>query len=369
MFQILGSRTKDLHDHSLCKAPAAKALHFVFSSVLKSPVNRFLFKRFESEMASLTNLPLEVLVRILENVDPNDIIDSVSLTCKQLNIASKVELLWEKVCFKHFGIDFGRSNREDGSPRLFYQKILRKYGQFLGPNSCASQYIRKYGSLFQLMYDDAWGLLMIQWFPPEEPYVSRPLRPYKCFTIHRDKGQETVRCWDDIILYKKCIFDTEWSEATLRIFPSSLSLDVKSSQVFQKQSKYNSLATDYYRKDNERFLEREGLRANMMSVQKYGTMKQKESPSMLFTGLTTSKSFRDGKRVPIKPGLFKGNYGDHGIEIIQLGFDDLGNGFGLKITGDHNVPAMQNSFQFSLSDAFEPLSFSKRHVQQSVEHR
>ena len=57
--------------------------------------------------------------------------------------------------------------------------------------------------------------------------------------------------------------------------------------------------------------------------------------------------------VPIAPGVFKGDYGGHGTELIQLTFSEDSSGLmfkGKKITGDPNVPAGQLSFRGNLSD-------------------
>ena len=58
--------------------------------------------------------------------------------------------------------------------------------------------------------------------------------------------------------------------------------------------------------------------------------------------------------VPITPGIFKGDYGSHGTQLIQLSFsqeDSTGLMFtGTKITGDPNVPAGRRSFKGSLND-------------------
>lgn len=49
----------------------------------------------------------------------------------------------------------------------------------------------------------------------------------------------------------------------------------------------------------------------------------------------------------IKPGLFKGTYGSHGLEIVMLSFHGS-RARGTKITGDPNIPAGQQTVEIDL---------------------
>uniref|UniRef100_A0A8D0GQ41 F-box protein 31 n=1 Tax=Sphenodon punctatus TaxID=8508 RepID=A0A8D0GQ41_SPHPU len=50
----------------------------------------------------------------------------------------------------------------------------------------------------------------------------------------------------------------------------------------------------------------------------------------------------------IKPGLFKGTYGSHGLEIVMLSFHGK-KAKGTKITGDPNIPAGQQTVEIDLA--------------------
>jgi len=53
------------------------------------------------------------------------------------------------------------------------------------------------------------------------------------------------------------------------------------------------------------------------------------------------------RRPPLRPGLFKGTYGAHGIELINLVIPEgssMFNAAGVKVTGDPNVPCGEKSF-------------------------
>uniref|UniRef100_K1QH38 F-box only protein 31 n=1 Tax=Magallana gigas TaxID=29159 RepID=K1QH38_MAGGI len=59
---------------------------------------------------------------------------------------------------------------------------------------------------------------------------------------------------------------------------------------------------------------------------------------------------KDRVNVPIQPGLFKGTYSAHGIEILSLDYnDDLTEVTVTKITGDPNVPATKVSVYANLT--------------------
>ncbi|MBV95577.1 F-box only protein 31, partial [Eschrichtius robustus] len=49
----------------------------------------------------------------------------------------------------------------------------------------------------------------------------------------------------------------------------------------------------------------------------------------------------------IRPGLFKGTYGSHGLEIVMLSFHGK-HARGTKITGDPNIPAGQQTVEIDL---------------------
>ena len=58
-------------------------------------------------------------------------------------------------------------------------------------------------------------------------------------------------------------------------------------------------------------------------------------------------------RIPMEPGLFKGDYGSHGTELIHLSYSNKSSDgitfCGMKITGDPNVPSGKNSFKGNIT--------------------
>ena len=98
-------------------------------------------------MASLINLPPEVLVRIFFQLPVKDCFN-LAKTCRFTNQISKIELLWDNKILEDFGIDVKQAGSSGPSSRAFYRHVLSKYGKLLGLWQATTY--GYYGGLFQV---------------------------------------------------------------------------------------------------------------------------------------------------------------------------------------------------------------------------
>ena len=84
-------------------------------------------------MVSLVHLPLETLIRIFLQLPVDDCLNFAK-TCKVINKASDIEILWVKKIHQDFKISVNIYSEKysSHSARNFYRHILYKYGKLLG---------------------------------------------------------------------------------------------------------------------------------------------------------------------------------------------------------------------------------------------
>ena len=84
-------------------------------------------------MVSLVHLPPETLIRIFLQLPVDDCLNFAK-TCKVINKASDIELLWVKKIHQDFkiSVDIYSGKYSSHSARNFYRHILYKYGKLLG---------------------------------------------------------------------------------------------------------------------------------------------------------------------------------------------------------------------------------------------
>ena len=101
-----------------------------------------------SELIALETLPIEILLNIYSYLKVNEAL-RLSLTCKRLSLITQEEFFWQDVIKKEFGIDLRQAKTRPIPAKLFYQKVLHKYGRFLGLWQRLT--LGHYGSLIQVM--------------------------------------------------------------------------------------------------------------------------------------------------------------------------------------------------------------------------
>lgn len=284
---------------------------------------------------SLADLPPELLVEIFSLL-PGTALPNVALICKKFRQILNTETIWRRRCMEEFGMKDDLRKMEVGgvSSRDLYVKLLHPYRHILGlwqPD------IGPYGGLLNVVVD---GLFIIGWMylPPHDPRVEDPMRRRPLFRIHMwESKKATVECMyghkgphkGDIQTVKKDEFSTKCNQTDHHRMPGG------------RQEEFRTwLEEEWGRTLEEIFHEhmQELILMKFIYTSQYDnclTYRRIYLPPLMPSDL-------------LQPGLFKGTYGSHGLEIVMLSFHET-SARATKLTGDPNVPAGQLTLDVDLS--------------------
>uniref|UniRef100_A0A3P9MN27 F-box protein 31 n=1 Tax=Oryzias latipes TaxID=8090 RepID=A0A3P9MN27_ORYLA len=312
---------------------------------------------------SLTELPPELLVEIFSLL-PGTVLPNVALVCKKFRQILNTETIWRKRCMEEFGMNEDLRKMEAGgvcsqdlyvkrvNPRVksgrfmkllpdyehmdyrdVYTHLLHPYRHILGlwqPD------IGPYGGLLNVVVD---GLFIIGWMylPPHDPRVEDPMRRRPLFRIHLlESKKATVECMyghkgphkGDIQTVKKDEFSTKCNQTDHHRMPGG------------RQEEFRTwLEEEWGRTLEEIFHEhmQELILMKFIYTSQYDNC------------LTYRRIYLPPARPSdlLQPGLFKGTYGSHGLEIVMLSFHGS-SARATKLTGDPNVPAGQLTLDIDL---------------------
>ncbi|XP_061628804.1 F-box only protein 31 [Phyllopteryx taeniolatus] len=299
---------------------------------------------------ALSELPPELLVEIFSLL-PGTALPNVALACKKFRHILNTETIWRRRCMKEFHMKEDLRKMEVGgvSSRELYVKLLHPYRHILGlwqPD------IGPYGGLLNVVVD---GLFIIGWMylPPHDPRVEDPMRRRPLFRIHMwESKKATVECMygnkgphkGDIQTVKKDEFSTKCNQTDHHHMPGG------------RQEEFRRwLEEEWGRTLEEIFHEhmQELILMKFIYTSQYDnclTYRRIYLPPATPTDL-------------IHPGLFKGTYGSHGLEIVMLSFHRT-SARATKLTGDPNVPAGQLTLDIDLS---QPLVLPDLEHQRNIE--
>ncbi|KAK0141760.1 F-box only protein 31-B [Merluccius polli] len=268
---------------------------------------------------SLLDLPPELLVEILASL-PGTALPTVGLVCKRFRQILHTETIWRRRCTEEFGVKEDLRKMEAGgvSSRDFYVKLLHPYRNILGlwqPD------IGPYGGLLNVVVE---GLFVIGWMylPPHDPRVEDPMRRRPLFRIHmwENKKASTV---------KKDEFSTKCNQTDHHRMPGGRQEEFRT----WLEEEWGRTLEDIFHEHTQ-----ELILMKFIYTSQYDnclTYRRIYLPPPMPTDL-------------LRPGLFKGTYGSHGLEIVMLSFH--GNtARATKLTGDPNVPAGQLTLEVDLS--------------------
>ncbi|EDL11660.1 F-box only protein 31, isoform CRA_a [Mus musculus] len=258
---------------------------------------------------SLLELPPELLVEIFASLPGTDL-PSLAQVCSRFRRILHTDTIWRRRCREEYGVceNLRKLEITGVSCRDVYAKLLHRYRHILGlwqPD------IGPYGGLLNVVVD---GLFIIGWMylPPHDPHVGDPMRFKPLFRIHlMERKSATVECMyghkgphNGHIQEFRTWLREEWGRTLEDIFHEHMQELILMKFIYTSQ--YDNCLT--YRR------------------------------------IYLPPSHPDDL---IKPGLFKGTYGSHGLEIVMLSFHGS-RARGTKITGDPNIPAGQQTVEIDL---------------------
>uniref|UniRef100_A0A493TK23 F-box protein 31 n=1 Tax=Anas platyrhynchos platyrhynchos TaxID=8840 RepID=A0A493TK23_ANAPP len=218
--------------------------------------------------------------------------------------------------------------------RDVYTCLLHRYRHILGlwqPD------IGPYGGLLNVVVD---GLFIIGWMylPPHDPHVDDPMRFKPLFRIHlMERKCATVECMyghkgphnGHIQIVKKDEFSTKCNQTDHHRMSGG------------RQEEFRTwLREEWGRTLEDIFHEH----MQELILMKFIYTSQYDN-CLTYRRIYLPPSSPDDL---IKPGLFKGTYGSHGLEIVMLSFHGR-KAKGTKITGDPNIPAGQQTVEIDLA--------------------
>ncbi|XP_038156015.1 F-box only protein 31 isoform X1 [Cyprinodon tularosa] len=328
---------------------------------------------------SLIELPPELLVEIFSLL-PGTVLPNVALVCKKFRQILKTETIWRRRCVEEFGMKEDLRKMEAGgvtSKDLYVKRVIPrvKSGRFMKllPDYEHMDYkdvythllhpyrhilglwqpdIGPYGGLLNVVVD---GLFIIGWMylPPHDPRVEDPMRRRPLFRIHLlESKKATVECMyghkgphkGDIQTVKKDEFSTKCNQTDHHRMPGG------------RQEEFRTwLEEEWGRTLEEIFHEhmQELILMKFIYTSQYDnclTYRRIYLPPSMPSDL-------------LEPGLFKGTYGSHGLEIVMLSFHGT-SARATKLTGDPNVPAGQLTLDVDLS---QPVDLPELDQQKNID--
>nr|XP_034973394.1 F-box only protein 31 isoform X2 [Zootoca vivipara] len=284
---------------------------------------------------SLLDLPPELLVQIFGSLPGTDL-PNLALVCSAFRRILRTDTIWRRRCKEEYGVceNLRKLEITGVSCRDVYAKLLHRYRHILGlwqPD------IGPYGGLLNVVVD---GLFIIGWMylPPHDPHVDDPMRVKPLFRIHlMERKSATVECMyghkgphsGHIQIVKKDEFSTKCNQTDHHRMSGG------------RQEEFRTwLREEWGRTLEDIFHEhmQELILMKFIYTSQYDNC------------LTYRRIYLPPRSAIdlIKPGLFKGTYGSHGLEIVMLSFHGK-KAKGTKITGDPNIPAGQQTVEIDLA--------------------
>ena len=284
----------------------------------------------------LLNLPPEVVQVIAGYLkSPRDLC-SLRLVCSNLRDIIDQDCVWSQLCRNQFGVSI--SGQDSFGSRVYYQHFAHKFGPCVG--LWQRRNLKFYGGLLKVTFcQKSKSLLLMNLIPNSD--VKQDLREQLFLTISLGEDHEIIITNHDILTSKE--------KADILFTPDTypeLSVAIPS-------------MIDYIASPAE-------WRDLLDHFRAWDTTANTESALMKFVSVYHSRNMFTFSRVltpdwvtehhgdhvsgspqltSLAPGLFKGMYGAHGVELVHLKDGQV-----VKVTGDPNVPFNQVTFRVTMKN-------------------
>ncbi|XP_066941849.1 F-box only protein 31-like isoform X1 [Macrobrachium rosenbergii] len=298
---------------------------------------------------TLDNLPECVILEILKRCKGEDLA-AVSLTCTTLYSVTSIDSLWKHICQRELRqdvVDLGSVK----SYRMLYANLLHKYKSILGVYQIEWDH---YGSLLEIKYDagNIKGISMEG--TVEEGKIFDDLREEVLFTIKGDTYPPELICLPDIDPHSLTIsFDQATGKLESRCKNSLRHLKAFLCRLEQEANIRDGDGEEFSFQRLRGFMKLRYLKEQLENDKPMISVPL-ILPCADDVPATLRKSDGTLPSQIITPGLFKGDYSAHGVELILFKYISENELHGYKVTGDRNVSAGKISLKCFLDYPVNP---------------
>ncbi|XP_031564262.1 F-box only protein 31-like [Actinia tenebrosa] len=298
-------------------------------------------------MEKLLCAPSELLVKIFEFLPASDLA-SLAKTCRRFRDVVAIDQIWHDLCQKNYKV-----SSLDGWPLTSYKElyaiVLHRYGCILGLWKLEVLY---YGALIYVHVQNG-KIIAENCCPPFDcSHLADPLRLKPLFEISIENKTVKTTCVTGLHTHHDGIVkvnSTKRCQAEGFTFLCSKA-DWHNIKPVQSQNigyLQQWLVEEY--NDGNIFSTSPHLIHLILS--RYAAMHNIYSSNLRFNRLSIPSTVGHNDSI-VLPGIYKGTYSSHGIELIMV-CDCKDRILGTKITGDPNVPSGEITFDVDLTYPLE----------------
>jgi len=294
---------------------------------------------------SIVRAPLEILLHIFSHASVQDL-SRLRQVCRRFQEVVDKEQVWIAKAKKDFSINL-RVEAEKPSPRTLFQHLIFRFKTLFGKWQRLN--LRFYSSLAEFKWDPLTMSIALDNLLPSSK-LSKPLDRVRFLQVglEYDEGK-----------WKTKITNLDRMTNSQGV---TMALDARSLDIMIPNTKDYTISPAEWRELLAEFISRNPGGDTMSGLEMFVSLYH--SRSHFSFGPLFSNDWLDRHNfslpgTPIRPGLFQGTFGQHGIELVHLQIfgATLEGARGVKVTGDSNVPF--NEVAFRITDGVNCLDLSE----------